>query len=274
MKRSQAIHRRLTEDHEQISAKAGMLAAGLLARAELDEGARERARIVSIPSQEPSFDIRPANDVPAVKAEASTPPVPARSFPYHEFQSDLDPAVVKARYQVGPTDPTLLFVGDLDERHAPDLLVKAMPALLKKHPQARLVIVGDGALLWPLRVMSRYMLLDYAVRIPGHIGGREVRELVVAADIMVVPSRVDTEDWQILSAWSARRPVVATPAAANQLCRHDKDSVLTAAEAPALVGALDRVLSDPDFARRLGEGGHRKLLRELGLAVETSASLQ
>ena len=36
----------------------------------------------------------------------------------------IDRDAVKARYQVGPVDPLVLFVGDLDERHGPDDLVK------------------------------------------------------------------------------------------------------------------------------------------------------
>ena len=270
MKRSQAIHRRLTEDHEQISAKAGMSPGGLLVRSELDEPARETSRIV-FPPDESAFDLRPANDVRT--ARPNPPSDPARSFPYHEFVSDLDPGTVKARYLVGPIDPTLLFVGDLDERHAPDLLIRAMPGLLKKHAQARLIIVGDGPLLWPLRVMSRYMLLDYAVRIPGHIGGREVRELIAASDVMVVPSRAATEDWQILSGWSARRPVVATRAVANGLCAHEENSLLVEAETTALEAALDRVLSDPAFGHRIGDKGHRKVLQDFAGAPAGGAGV-
>ena len=228
MKRSQAIHRRLTEEHEQIPAKLAAAASASVCFER--EAAPDGHHIISVLTEAASLAIRPANDAEApLPTEVS--PAPARSFPWREFVSDLDPAVVKARYQIGPTDPTILFVGDLDERHGPDLLMRVMPALLKGHAQARLVVVGDGPLLWPLRVMSRYMLLDYAVRVTGHIGGREVRELVAAADIMAVPSRASTEDWQILSAWSARRPVVAARVAADGLCREGEDSLLIEPEA-------------------------------------------
>jgi hypothetical protein len=52
---------------------------------------------------------RPESD-PLARAEVheSEPhvPEPARTFPVEEFASNLDPAVVKARYLVGPIDPT------------------------------------------------------------------------------------------------------------------------------------------------------------------------
>lgn len=267
MKRSQAIHRRLTEDHEAISSNPGLVS-GLLARSELDEGTRDRSRIIIVPQEQQQRFDQPANDV-----SLPEPAKPARSFPYQEFVTTLDPATVKARYLVGPIDPTVLFVGDLDERHGPDLLIRAWPTVLKKHPQARLVLVGDGALLWPLKVMSRYMLLDYAVRIVGHVGGREVRELIAAADVMAVPSRVQTEDWQILSGWSARRPVVATAAVAQGLCNHQRDGMVVEPEASAWTGALDRVLSDPGFGRQLGEQGYLRILSEFAGPGDDGTSL-
>src|SRR5208282_3798929 len=124
--------------------------------------------------------------------------VPAwEMFPVEEFASSLDPGAVKARYQVGPIDPTILYVGDLDEGYGPDLLVKAMPAILKNQKQARLIVVGAGALYWPLRVYARYLLLEYAVRLVGTVERQALNELIQAADLMVVPSRKATPWWPI-----------------------------------------------------------------------------
>lgn len=195
-----------------------------------------------------------------VLREQAVPKPARRVFPVAEFASELDPAVVKARYLVGPTDPMMVFVGDLDDRHGPDLLIRAMPAILKNHPQVRLVIVGDGQLMWPLKVMSRYMLLDYAIRIVGHVAGRDVRELIAAADVIAVPSRARTEDWQILAGWSARRPVVATHAVAASLCKHEEDSVLVYGNAGSCVWGIERILYDSELGRRIGQAGHQKVV--------------
>ena len=90
---------------------------------------------------------------------------------------------------MGPVDPTILFIGDLSDQYGPDLLVKALPGILKNHKQARLVVVGDGPLYWPLRVFTRYLLLEHAVRLPGSVEGQALHELIQAADVVVVPSR-------------------------------------------------------------------------------------
>ncbi len=176
-----------------------------------------------------------------------------------DFQFDLDPGEVKKRFQIGPTDPTILFVGDLSETYGPDVLMKAMPRILRQHKQARCVFIGDGDLLWPLRVQSRYQLLDYAVRLAGHLDGQALRELVCASDVVVVPSRQATPWWPIEAAWAANRPVVATPDAAPALIKGDQDAAIVSADEASLAAGIERILTDPDFARAIAGEGHAKL---------------
>lgn len=180
-------------------------------------------------------------------------------FPVHQFETPLDPGTIKARYQVGPVDPTILYVGDLSERYGPDLLVKAMPALLKNNKQVRLIVAGAGDLFWPLRVYTRYLLLEHAIRLPGSVEGTAMHELVQAADVVCVPSREATPWWPILAAWAARKPVVATHQSAPSLLEHGQDSVLFYPSENSCVWAVERVLFDANFGRAIGEQGHAKL---------------
>jgi glycogen(starch) synthase len=185
-------------------------------------------------------------------------------FPVACFNSKVDPGQVKARYQVGPIDPTILYVGDMSERYGPDLLVKAMPAILRNHPQARLILVGDGPLFWTTRVYSRYLLLDHAIRFPGSVVGQAMHELVEAADIIALPSRDSTPWWPIQAAWAAQRPVVATHQAAPGLLEHEADSLLVYPAEQSLVWGIERLLYDSEFAARIAQGGRAKLEERFG----------
>jgi glycosyltransferase involved in cell wall biosynthesis len=185
-------------------------------------------------------------------------------FPVEQFNSKLDPGALKARYQVGPVDPTILYVGDLHEHYGPDLLVKALPPVLKNHPQARLVVVGDGRLYWPLRVYARYLLLEHAVRLAGSIEGKDLYELVEAADVIVLPSREQTPWWPILAGWAAQRPIVATHAAAPALLTHEHDSILCYPSENSLVWGIERVLFDPSLGKSIGCHGSETLEERFG----------
>jgi glycosyltransferase involved in cell wall biosynthesis len=180
-------------------------------------------------------------------------------FSVEPFAAKLDAGAVKARYQVGPIDPTILFVGDLSERYGPDLLVKAMPAVLKNHKQARLIIVGEGEMYWPLRVYTRYLLLEHAVRLVGHVEGQSLHELIESADIVAVPSREATPWWPIQAAWAARRPLVATHQAAPGLLEHERDAVLVYPSENSCVWGIERVLFDAGLRQALADRGGEKL---------------
>ena len=182
-------------------------------------------------------------------------------IPMAGFQFNLDPGEVKSRFQVGPVDPTILCVGDLSERYGASLLMKAMPMVLKSHGQARCIFVGDGELLWPLRVYSRYLLLDHAVRLAGHLSDQALYELIHAADVIAVPSTEPTPWWPIEAAWVASRPVVATSEVAPLLLEHQRDCVLVQPNENDLAAGIERVLSDPEFARAIACRGKAKLER-------------
>ena len=182
------------------------------------------------------------------------------------IEPDLDAGAVKARYQIGPVDPTILFVGDLDDRHGPDALMKAIPVILKNNKQARFVFVGDGALQWPLRVHARYLLLENSVRLPGHVGGDALLDLIQAADIVCVPSRSHTEEWPILAAWAAHRPVLTTHAMAtgSKLLEHEANSVVAYANENSMVWGVERLLFDEALRTKLGVNGAKTLEKRFG----------
>jgi glycosyltransferase involved in cell wall biosynthesis len=188
-------------------------------------------------------------------------------FPVASFDSNFDAGAIKARYQVGPVDPTILYLGDLSEQYGPDLLVKAMPGVLKNTNQARLIVVGDGGLYWPLRVFTRYLLLEHAVRLVGHVEGRALQELIQAADLIVVPSRESTPWWPIQAAWAAKRPLVATHPAAPGLVEHEQDGVLCYPSENSLVWGIERILFDAELRRTIGQKGHDKLDERFGWVI-------
>jgi glycosyltransferase involved in cell wall biosynthesis len=186
-------------------------------------------------------------------------------FPADQFQRALDQGAIKARFQIGPVAPTILFVGDMDERHGPDVLMKAIPPVLKNHRQARFILVGEGALTWPMRVHSRYLLLDHAVCIPGSVEGQALCELVQAAEFIIVPSREQTEWWPVLAGWAAGRPVIASHEMAPSLgLRHEQDCVLVYPNPGSCVWGIERLLYDSELGKALAAEGRRTLEERFG----------
>jgi glycosyltransferase involved in cell wall biosynthesis len=207
-----------------------------------------------------------ANEILKYRAPDSLPRVVRgrEPFPVAKFNAPIDRDAVKRRYQVGPVDPLILYVGDLDERHGADVLMKSVPAVLKNHPAAHFVFVGDGTLLWPLRVWARYLLLEHRVRFAGSVEGQAIYDLIQASDLVVVPSREPTEWWPFQAAWAARRPVVATHGLAGSVLEHERDGVLIYPHESSCVWGIERVLFDAGLRDTLARRGAEKLEARFG----------
>jgi glycosyltransferase involved in cell wall biosynthesis len=156
--------------------------------------------------------------------------------------------------------PTLLFLGDLDERHGVDLLLRAMPLILRHHPQARLVVVGDGPLAEPLAAYSRYLQLEDVISFLSAQPMASYEDVVHAADLVVVPGRQVVSSDALQAAWRAHKPVVATHEAVAAFAEHERDALLVYPSENGIAAAVVRLLGDPSLARKLGEAGHRRWL--------------
>jgi glycosyltransferase involved in cell wall biosynthesis len=76
----------------------------------------------------------------------------------------------------------------------------------------------------------------------------------------VLPSRyrVPFDDAVVDLARRAGRPVVTTHGGPAHLVRHEETGIVTYDNPGSMVWALDRVLGDPEHARRMGYNGHRE----------------
>jgi len=176
-------------------------------------------------------------------------------FNWQDYQWVKDPGEIKKKYDLWPLDPLVLFVGGLDHNYAPDILADAIPALLKNTPQLRFLFIGDGELMWTLRIKAHYLLFEHAIRLVGHKEGKELQELFQAADIVVVPNRVTTAPYQILAAWSAMKPVVATHAGSCGLIKHEENGIQVYDNPNSIVWGIERILFDWDKGHEIAEKG-------------------
>jgi glycosyltransferase involved in cell wall biosynthesis len=128
----------------------------------------------------------------------------------HRFDGWIDAGAVKGRYGIGPMDPTVLFMGRLSVQKGPDLLVEAIPGLLRFYPQARFIIAGEGDLRGSLERRVRQLGIGHAVRWFGRLASGEQADMFKACDAVCVPSRNEPFGIIVLEAWAAGKPVVAS----------------------------------------------------------------
>lgn len=165
----------------------------------------------------------------------------------------------EARRQLG-VDGDELLIG-VANRLAPvkaiEYAIRAMPAVVKRFPNARLVIVGEGPSEADLRREAANSGVADRIDFAGF--RRNVPELLPAFDIVVQPSRWEGLSISLLEAMAAGRPLVACDVQGNRdVIEHGVNGLMVPPQDPdALASAIANLLSDPALAKRLGERAAR-----------------
>jgi glycosyltransferase involved in cell wall biosynthesis len=187
-----------------------------------------------------------------------------RSFPLegrmpNEWEAPIDYGRVKMEVGVGPLDRLILYVGPLEHGAGVDLLVEALPVLLRRAPSLRLAFVGLGGMYGALERRAGELGVGYAVRLLGHVEGPRLPRLLRAAEALALPSRyrVPFDDAVLDLARRAGRPVVTTHGGPAHLVRHEENGIITYDNPGSMVWALDRILGDPGHAAEMGRKGRR-----------------
>ncbi|MBN2372976.1 glycosyltransferase family 4 protein [bacterium] len=181
--------------------------------------------------------------------------VVSEPFNWQDFQGIKDQGEIKRRYAIGPIDPLALFVGEFNDAYAPDILVDAIPALLKNNPQVRFLLVGEGELMWTMRLKAHYLYFEHAIRLVGHKEGRDLYDLFQTADMVVIPNRKRAKPFQVLSAWSAKKPVVATQAGGCGLINHEENGIQIYDNTSSMVWGVEKILFDWQNAHMMAQRG-------------------
>src|SRR6266487_3478758 len=173
----------------------------------------------------------------------------------------------RTRYDVIHVHWPLPLVGRLVERKGVAHLIEAIARLGRGDEGARLEIVGDGPERPGLEALAGRLGVASRVVFRGKIPPDELQASYARAAVCVLPSvldaRGDTEGLGVvlLEAMNHGTPVIASRVGGIPDIVEDGVSGLLVppGDADALAAAVRRVRDDPDLARRLGEGGRRRL---------------
>jgi glycosyltransferase involved in cell wall biosynthesis len=186
-------------------------------------------------------------------------PFPMEGRMPNEWEATIDVGQVKMSVGFGPFDRMMLFVGPLEHAAGVDLLLEALPVLLHRSGNLRVAFVGGGMMHGHLHHRAHQLGVAHAIRVMGHVEGSALTRLLRSAEALVLPSRyrVPFDDAVIDLARRAARPVVTTHGGPGHLVRHEENGIITYDNPGSMVWALDRILSDPTHADRMGRNGAR-----------------
>jgi glycosyltransferase involved in cell wall biosynthesis len=163
-------------------------------------------------------------------------------------------ARIRAKLGIGPEDPVLLFVGGLCARKDPRFLIDAMPAILARHPRARLLLVGPELEAEYVAGMRRAMAEAGMAQAVFFLGEQlNPHPYFEAADMLAFASRLEGFGTVVPEAMAHGLPVVVRhlPGVNDDFVLDGETGFLFRDEA-GFLQAADRLAGDPALRRRIG----------------------
>jgi len=174
--------------------------------------------------------------------------------------SALDRQAARARLELDGSGLVIGFFGRLIDQKGVAVLLQAWSAVSASHPQARLVIIGDGPLRAELEAQAARLHLTASVCFMGWV--EQASRYMPACDMITMPSLWEGFGLVALEAMSHRIPLVVSRASALPEIVLDGQTGLTVppGDSQALAEALGSLLADPVRAAALGQAGYERLI--------------
>ncbi|WP_397449710.1 glycosyltransferase [Pseudomonas sp. NA-150] len=172
-----------------------------------------------------------------------------------------------------PSAPRLVCVGRLCEQKGQLLLLEAARILAAQGVEFELVLAGDGEMRAEIEALIARYELRARVRITGWISSAQVREEILAARALVLPSFAEGLPVVIMEAMALRRPVLTTYVAGiPELVRQGENGWLFPAGAvDELATAMADCLAQPaDVLQRMGEAAYQRVLERHDIDTEAA----
>ena len=185
----------------------------------------------------------------------------------------LEPGFHAGAVVAPPSAPRLVCVGRLCEQKGQLLLVQAAAQLARRGVPFELVLAGDGELRAEVEALAESAGIAAQVRITGWVSSAQVRQEILAARALVLPSFAEGLPVVIMEAMVLRRPVITTfVAGIPELVQPGENGwLIPAGDVEALAGAMAECAAAPvEALARMGEAARARAVARHDIDVEAA----
>jgi len=177
---------------------------------------------------------------------------------YNIFGESLEKAKVREELGIPFDAPVILFFGYIRKYKGLDILLRAMPQLLKTLPELRLIVAGEyygdeadyRKLINDLHIPSINLILA-----TDYIANDKVATYFSAANVAVLPYRTATQSGIVQIAYNFDLPVIATNVGGlSEVVIDGKSGIITSEATPELVAKDIELFFTQGLEEKLREG--------------------
>lgn len=180
------------------------------------------------------------------------------------FNPAVDGSPLRAQHDLGGKK-VIGCISRLVPRKGQDVLIEAMPQVLRRHPDARLLIVGGGRYADSLQGRIERLGLQREVLLAGSTGPDLLPAAYAACDVFAMPARTRRLGWDVeglgmvyLEAAATGKPVIAgSSGGAPEAVLDGRTGVVVRepGSPDAVADAVNRMLDDPERSAAMGRAG-------------------
>lgn len=163
-------------------------------------------------------------------------------------------------------ESNVLFVGRLERNKGTDFLIKAIPRVLQKVPQARFIFVGKGNknFVNNLNQTIKKNGIKPNIQLLGHQDYPKLISLYQNAALCVIPSRWENFPYVCLEAMASGLPIVASKIGGlkESLVEEGKNGFLVPVGNIKLLSArIIKLLKNPYLRERMGQKSRQRVMK-------------
>jgi glycosyltransferase involved in cell wall biosynthesis len=147
-----------------------------------------------------------------------------------------------------------VFVPEKGQRH----LIEALPLVRALHPEARLLLAGDGVCRAELETLARQIGQTEAVLFPGFV--KDVEQVYAALDAFVFPSEFEGLGTALQAAMAAGLPCISTKRGAlSEVVEAERTALVAEPSGKEFAVMMLRLIVDASIRTKLSEAGRHEV---------------
>ncbi len=179
------------------------------------------------------------------------------------YLTSIPPGIDFGAYSGNPTrnsDPRILFVGRLSRYKGVQHLLRAMPLILRRFPNATIDIVGRGYYAPTLIQLATHLGLIQNVHFHGFVDEHTKQNLIRRAWMLVLPSVQEGWGIPVMEAAAAGVPAVGTDTTGlrDSIIHGSTGLLVPFGDARAIADTVIRLIKDSELRMALGQRARQR----------------